>query len=233
MDASRRQGGLVSVGGPHPEIGRLVAVILVLVLAAILKPWGAEPNTDRDGTAVTRASSSPTPVATPVLPDPSLGPNQIACLHGLELVSLIHLGTWNVREWLPIDRTEVTDPDDPRLTFARIDGGSVRALGVCNEIGQQAGAGSRHPIIVSAWRLSSITSAPAHRVSLLELTPDDPATIRPLPHIYRLADGRAAGAWPPGRYALEVLVPDPGNTLWVGVEIRGASIGAKATPAPS
>ena len=240
MDASRRQTGLVSVGGSHPDVARLIALVGILMVAAIIKPWGAGPTGPpiRNMAVAETASGSPgSPKPSTVIPDPSLGPDEIACLHGLELVSLIHLGTFNVREWLPITRAAATGPDDPDLGFARIEGGTVRAVGVCNEEGQAAAdADGRHPVIASAWRLAADGSSPAKAINLIELKPDDRALSELLPHIYQPIERGSSRTWPRGRYALEVILTESSgsrDTLWLGIDVRTEGPGPSSDPSPS
>jgi len=234
MDASRRQTGLVNVGGSRDDVGRLVVLVVVLVVAAIIKPWGAGPaEPPARNSAFAASPGSPEPPPSPVLPDPSLGPDQIACLHGLELVSLIHLGTFNVREWLPITRTGATGPDDPGLGFARVEGGTVRAVGVCNEEGQAADdTDARHPVIASAWRLAGSGSSPAKSINLIELKPDTGAPPELLPHIYQPIERQWSRTWRPGRYALEVVLGDgtARETVWIGVDVRESGDAASSKP---
>jgi hypothetical protein len=238
MDASRRQAGLVSVGGSpgdgaRRDVGRLVVLIFVLLIVAIVKPWGAEPPglSGGDGSTAQTASS---PGPSPVLPDPSLGPDQITCLYGLEVVSLVHLGTFSVREWLPVPRTDATGPNDPDLAFARLEGGTVRALGVCNEEGQGADASAaRHPVVASAWRLSANPSAPARPLNLIELKPDVGAPSGLLPHIYKPIERQWTRTWQQGRYAIEVVVGDDAGpeTIWIGLDVRDSDA-ASIAPSP-
>src|SRR5919197_521327 len=229
MDASRRQTGLVSVGGSHPDVARLLALGGIHIIGAIIKPWGAGPTGPpiRNMAVAETASGSPgSPKPSTVIPDPSLGPDEIACLHGLELVSLIHLGTFNVREWLPITRTAATGPDDPDLGFARIEGGTVRAVGVCNEEGQAADdTDARHPVIASAWRMAADRSSGAKAINLIELKPDIGAPPELLPHIYQPIERQWSRTWLPGRYALEVLLGDGSarETVWIGIDVRESS----------
>jgi hypothetical protein len=228
MDASRRQAGLVSVGGSPTGVGRLVALILVLVLVAIVKPWGSGPTelADPNTALILIPSASPTPATTPVAPDPSLGPDQIACLSGVELVSLVRLGTWNVRGWEPLHLTEASGPTDPHLSFIPLDG-TVRAIGVCNEAGIGSApafeAASVHPVLVGAWLLPARGARSPTKVTLSELrSPEAPAGGRELPHLYQPIERGGAGLWRPGRYALEVAsnYPSGSQSLWIGVDVR-------------
>jgi hypothetical protein len=235
MDASRRQAALVIVGGSpgggaRRDVGRLVVLIVVLLVVAIVKPWGAEPPglSGRNGSTA-QSASSPRPPS--VLSDPSLGPDQISCLYGLEVVSLVHLGTFSVREWLPIPRTDATGPDDPDLAFALLEGGTVRALGVCNEKGQAADASAaRHPVVASAWRLSANPSAAAKPLNLIELKLDVGAPPGLLPHIYQPIERQRTRTWRQGRYALEVVVGDEARpeTIWIGLDVRDSDPASSA-----
>jgi hypothetical protein len=242
MDASRRQAGLVSVGaspgdGARRDVGRLVVLIVVLLIVAIVKPWGAEPPglSGRNGSTAQSASSAPpSPGSSPVLPGPSLGPDQISCLYGLEVVSLVHLGTFSVREWLPMKRTDATGPNDPDLAFARLEGGTVRALGVCNEEGQAADASAaRYPVVASAWRLGANPSTPARPLNLIELKPDVGAPPGLLPHIYQPIERQWTRTWRPGRYAIEVVVGDEAGpeTIWIGLDVHDSDR-APSSPSP-
>jgi hypothetical protein len=236
MDASRRQSGLVSVDGSPRDAARVIAVAAILIAVAVVKPWGGSPPGPDRAPAVVAASpraDTPSNPAHAPPPDPSLGPDEIACLHGLELVSLVRLGDWNVREWLPIARTQATGPQDPRLTFAVLDGGPVRALGVCNEYGNPndgpGQATSSHPVVVGAWRLSTKPQAAA--IDLVELKPKDgrQADAR-LPHLYQPIAAERTRIWHAGRYALEIAMsypPGPGDTMWVGLEVVDTKLASR------
>jgi hypothetical protein len=238
MDASRRQFGLVNVGGSPRGAGRVIIAAVILIALALIKPWGAQaPGQGRtvvnpDGPEAAAAAS---PSQHPALPNPSLGPDEIACLHGLEIVSLVRLSAWNIREWLPIVPTEASGPDDPRMTFAALDGGPVRAIGVCNEGGDMdVGSGQAiagHPAVVGAWLVSKHSRAPT-AIRLTELKPlsHGVRTEDRLAHLYRPLKGYQQGTWPVGRYVLEVAVtdtPSEVDRLWVGVEVGDVALASR------
>jgi hypothetical protein len=233
MDASRRQVSLVSVAGARGDgarrdVARLAVLTVVLVIVAIVKPWGAGPPSLSSGNgAAAQSTSSPQP--SPVPPDPSPGPDQITCLYGLEVVSLVHVGTFSVREWLPIPRTDATGPNDPHLAFARLEGGTVRALGVCDEEDQAADASAaRHPVVAGAWRLSADVSEPVMPLDLVELKAAVGGPPELFPHIYQPIERQSTRAWRQGRYAIEVVVGDKADseTIWIGLDVRDGDAGS-------
>jgi hypothetical protein len=239
MDMSRRQGGLVSVDGSRGHAGHVVILAAVLVALALVKPWGdgsppastpvlaPDHGRTRDTAVASPVSGVPeTPTSTagadsgPIVP---LGPDEISCLHGLELVSLVRLADWNVREWLPIQRSAATGPLDPRLEFAALDGGPVRALGLCNELGAGDQARLARPRILSGWRLTPKSASGTTPIALKELASESSTgSAAVLARVYRPTAASKAGVWPAGRYVfLVAMTEEPANpdTMWIGVEV--------------
>jgi hypothetical protein len=232
------------VGGSGRGAQRAALVAAILVIVAIAKPWGSSPDLSpapslMDSSAIAAPTvKSPNSTThgplTVTAPEPSLGPDEIRCLHGFEVVSLVNLGTWNVREWLPVEPVPASGPLDPELTVVALDGGPVRALGAC--VGQAVGTPPDIEL-VGAWRLSGRSTPVPRPLRLVELPRSDPANTSaggldatgsppPLAHLYRPATIGPRAPWPNGAYVVKVADPSaPGGIRWLRLAIgpTGAS----------
>ncbi|MGZ6340884.1 MAG: hypothetical protein ACXWMX_03450 [Candidatus Limnocylindrales bacterium] len=209
----------------------LALVSLVLLGLAVVKPWGGPSGTADGPDARSIAGPGPlarAPVAVPsasasqagtrgvATPDRSLSPDEIACEGGWQLVSLSRLADWSVREWLPVLPGPASGPLDPSLVAIRLADGAIRALGVC---GDQVPGALATVVIRQAWR----TSSDGRSLVALRLLPlTDPLSPAGLARLYRPADAGPSGAWPNGRYVLELGVADTTSASWLRIEIGPA-----------
>ena len=206
---------------------RIALVGGILLLIAIVKPWGqpaAAPEPARPARpAATTAAATAGRVAEP----PCLGLRWV-----IEADE-----RWPgevVRTWVLTDPVEATGPNDPAIRFVTVAAQQVLSLGYCPSIQDDAGPNSK----VTVYRLDP---TPGHLV-----VPNIVATV---PHqmpseaeaaanvLYRLAprlDSSPppdAASWPTGRYVLRVDGP-AGYRRWLGVDVLLIVL-APTAPAPS
>jgi hypothetical protein len=218
----------------------LTAVVLVL---AVLKPWGAPVGTGQaadaglpsGGPAAGPASPglTPTPSATP----PGIGMPGGQCFPGTDwrLFALEDSDGRRLQHWLSIEPGPATGPRDPAVPFVPVVTDRLLALGFC--VG--SGPDGPDPLVgVRAWALASSSRSPAVPIVLDPLAaylPHEPnlgAVYRPPPG----STGTAGAAWPPGRYVFAVLQGAPeGDKWWFGVDVvprPGASDAPRASATP-
>ncbi len=245
MDRSVPPATTVPVGGSEGPLLRLVALVAVLLLVAIVKPWpgGSAGATAAAPSASPASSEEETPArpAGALAPDPSaeptLPPDAVPCVapDGWRLVTL---GTWfgrPVRTWLAVDViTSAVGPTDPRIGFVRAGQAPLQGLGTCRPVqtvGTVEGRTDRAPsLLVRAWRLTAGSGEPV----ALGLAPTGPrAPSSSAAQLYGLDGSPGWGSptpapWEPGRYVVQVEAADLRTTAWIGLTLLAAS----ASPAP-
>ena len=215
----------------------LSAVIVVL----LIRPWGEGLEAPSDeggiGLAVTPVASVEATGADGETGSPtsSLDPMLLTCgaPSGWRAATL---QAWPgraepIRSWIAVDPVVASGPLDPRIPFVPVATGIVTAVGYCAPPDD-----SRPPAIArtSMWAVSDGVATP---LSLLPLEPAIPNSQGGLwlapPELERSTPGAsdappsADGAprlWPPGRYALQVAVPDGVFAEWIGVEVKDLSL---------
>ncbi len=229
MSAPIHRSSTVAVAGSGGSVVRVGALLVLLLLAAIAKPWssGAPSPASAPPAPGVMADDGPTPATSAAGPvvlgardlrsgaiaEPSLGPDELRCLGRLEVVSLVHLGGWNIREWRPVDAIQADSALDPALDpgfdVVRLDGGPVRALGVC-----EGSEGNRPQLRLQAvWRLTGLgATRSAAPMPIVELARPDAgleeqgvlSSVEPLARLYRPAHVASGSDWPVGIYALQI-----------------------------
>jgi hypothetical protein len=191
---------------------RLALVAAVLVLIAMLKPWG------------------PGPVAEPVAP-----PRQTARVEPTEAVReldhpcnnrswLIQVDMlWPrrlVRSWIVSDAVAATGPTDPRIQFVTVASPQVRALGYCP---------ARSDDVPPDTKPTFYRLGPPVDVVLTDRVAAPRSAGEPVNVLYRPAAPGGSPAlpgpttapltWEEGRYVLRIDGPS-GFQRWLGLEIR-------------
>lgn len=205
----------------HVKIGRetgrgaerVALVVAVLVLVAILKPWGtppaAAPVAPRQPT-VSVAPKEPVPVE-PVVDRPC---NNLNWLIQVDMLWPRRL----VRSWIATDAVAASGPTDRRIRFVTVASPEVRALGYCPARSDDVPSDTRPTF----YRLGP----PVEIVSTDQVTV--PEFNEPTNVLYRpIAAGRspapsgaspAPSSWAGGRYVMRIDGPS-GFERWLGLEI--------------
>lgn len=222
----------------------IATAALLLVLAAIAKPWGMLdlgppiPAPDRAaGNAAALALRPPadSPGPTPI---PTATGDQVPCLapSGWRLATLEVGPLGDSRSWLVVSPVVAAGPLDPIAAVSlRTDG--VVALGFCGPGASLASAGSR---IVGAWRLASPAgSGPAADALQLATVPGAAAGLAPVWAVLYLAPtaggaprpdatGPSAGfdlgasRWTSGHYVFEVA-EQGAAPVWFALDLLDVS----------
>ena len=197
---------------PGRRAERIALVVSVLVLIAVLKPWGS------------------TPVAEPLAPPQQ---SMVAPTEPVRLVDdhpcnnrswLIQVDMlWPrrlVRSWILTDAVAASGPTDPRIQFVTIASPEVRALGYCAARSDDVPADTR-PTIYSLGPPVEIVATDRVNVAKSADEPDNflyrPAAANrsPAPS----GSGPARSSWEGGRYVMRIDGPD-GFERWLGLEIQ-------------
>jgi hypothetical protein len=203
--------------GREPGRGgeRMALVISVLVLIAILKPWGtppaAEPIAPREPSNPGQSSVTPTePVR---VADHAC--NNLNWLIQVDMLWPRRL----VRSWILTDAVVASGPTDPRIHFVTVASPEVRALGYCPARSDEVPPGTRPTF----YRLGP----PVELVATDSVTPPKSAE-GPDNVLYRPAAASSSpspsGAspapitWAGGRYVMRIDGPS-GFQRWLGLEI--------------
>ena len=202
---------------------RLAVVALVLLVLAILKPWG------------------PTPDPATVAPRYTLTPTEILNFADLPCSSrmwLIEADTrWAgqvVRSWILTDAAEATGPTDPRIRFVVVAAQEVLSIGYCPSYRDD----NRPHDQLTIYQLEpTVTIVPT---TTLRVPQDADAAVNELfaPLSTPGPSGQPARqvAWEAGRYVIRIE-GSGGYLRWLGLEIRLIAAGGTpptgGTPSPA
>jgi hypothetical protein len=229
--------GRVPVGPPGSGLRTLGALLGVLLVAAIVKPWdrgGSQPVIERAPAVV--ASATPGPSATADLSQEGLAASvclgtdawRVATIETWRLVNAGVIVTQQVRVWRAVSpAASVTGPDDPRIPLVGVAAMELNALGWC-----APGNGDDRPtgtVDVTMWQVTA--SGAAELVPIRQVAPVGGQTR--LAALYREATGCVAGdgcsgagvpllapTWPAGRYVLRFADAGTGGVWWFGADVQ-------------
>ena len=190
---------------------RIALVVSVLVLIAILKPWGSPPAAE---------PTAPRQEQPSVAPSEPVGAVEHACNNRHWLIQVDMLWPRRlVRSWILTDAVTASGPTDPRIRFVTVASPEVRALGFCPARGADVPPDTRPTF----FRLGPPVEVVSTERVIVSRSPDEaenvlyrPATASRLPS--------ASGArphptsWAEGQYVLRIDGPS-GIEHWLGVEI--------------
>jgi len=200
------------IPGDRRRPDRLIAAAVVLVVVAIVKPWGWLPALPDRPAPVVAAEDPAAPMSPAPVPDPSAGPGEMLCPPaGWELMTLDRLADWSVRTWEPIAPVVASGPLDAAIPTVRLEADGVVGLGVCappTPTGATAGGPTGLVAgIAAVWRLD----APGRSAVPVAVGPidSDRGDGAGHPAIARLVRPlvRSASTWPEGRYVVELTAP--------------------------
>jgi hypothetical protein len=217
--------------------GGLIAVVVIGLLLAVLKPWaGFAPAGPGAGAGGSRAFGPAGTTSTAVAPSaaaPSPTPRDQAALARAAVNAecnqpsgwrLYDIDRWRgkpIHVWLAIEAVRAAGPLDPAIEVLPVVASTVDALGFCAPVVGSVPS-PRSDGSVQIWRLSTpagsgtatrtATSLPVQRVSpVLE-----PGVETALGGLYSAPRGAAdgTGGWAPGTYVVSV------DGWWFGAEVR-------------
>jgi hypothetical protein len=224
---------------PGADPRRLYAVIAVLVgiiALLIVRPWGDGTDTPEAPPAASRSTVASGSGPAPTGPQSGSGPVgdpyaelRVTCgsPSGWRAATL---QAWAgrarlIRSWIAIEPTEATGPLDPVIPFAPVATDVVTALGFCSPLDEV----QRPPesTVAALWAIRGDRALPL-TARLVE--PSSPNALGalwgPAPEV-----GDRAGAWPPGRYVIELSTPTGAYHRWLGIEIE--DLARRQSPSPS
>jgi hypothetical protein len=232
----------VAPGGGSDRIARWVAVAVVLVVVAVVKPWGGE-----DGAARSAAGGAPSLRAVAGAPAASSGASRaparavdeidpdvtLACLEpaSWRVASIEAYDRQTIRIWRALDPGAATGPGDPAIPHVLIASEGVAELGWC-----APAAGPDRPTgetTVQAWSLHEGT-ARALRLVRTGRTPRQSsfgAMYGPSSGVAGRQASPVAG-WPAGHYVFRVTLED-GDERWFGVDLELRPAVPTQRPGPS
>ncbi len=225
----------------------VLALVLLGVVLAVLKPWAAleEPVPTRRPAAssivaIASPRTEPPPTASPTpVPLPS-DPRGFRCLGGRHwtLVTDEAQGPRELRAWIRIDPlVGATGPDDPAIPWTRVGADAVRAIGVCLPGAPSTAGATPGPdaagttIVVRRQRDSASTvRGPWVETQVLAWA----GTIGTQGGAMVAPGGDAAGGpWPLGDYIVEVRPGYVGPSAWFGLRVAGPTVGSGAGGVPA
>ncbi|MCJ7710085.1 MAG: hypothetical protein MUQ32_04560 [Chloroflexi bacterium] len=135
-----------------------------------------------------------------------------------------------IRSWMAIEPVEASGPLDSRIPFARVWTDRVVALGYC-----APPAAEQRPPLTAVASLWLLTAAGPTMVDRRLLEPSSPNALgalwQPGP------DVASDGAWPPGRYVVEIDSPTGTFRRWLGIQVEDLALlrspSATAEPSPA
>lgn len=202
---------------------------LVLVVLAVLKPWGnGAPASGAGSDDVTAAARAPTEHSAPGTPSPTPVPtppsaDELAAIrcNGPLGWRTYALETWHgqtIRSFVAVDplaTTAVADADDPRLPSVPLIAETVTAIGYCAPTTDE-GRPPPH-VMVTIWQADAtglLRALPALRIE-----PAQPSSLMAL-FTYPSSDRDRRAPWPPGRYLVSVLgLPGSDWGRWFALDV--------------
>ena len=165
MDPRPDRPILAPVGGSSRLPVRLAALAVVLIVLAVLKPWGTAPAID----SAPPSPAGPGPAASPAggsrfagatapgvgaAPIETPNPDAVECLEpdGWRIVTLQRASRRESRSWTVERPTIASGPDDPGIDSVRLSGEDLVEVGFC-AAGQ--GVGRSPAVITGAWHLAA------------------------------------------------------------------------------
>ncbi|HEX5013375.1 MAG TPA: hypothetical protein VFV72_04375 [Candidatus Limnocylindrales bacterium] len=195
-----------------------MALIGVLLIVAVVKPWGddgAGPG------SIGRATPSPRPAdGAPRTPAPPDAADRLAevCLNpsGWRIIATERWDDDAIRSWRAVEASTASNPLDPDISFTRVAAEAVPVVGYCAPI-----SGPDRPPEDARGSVFSVADGTSSRLRVTRLAPiDDVAGGAAWLGFGRGASGGAASpTWPLGRYAIRVGTSDGRYERWLGIEI--------------
>jgi hypothetical protein len=196
------------VGGGTGRRAERVAVLAgVLVLLAVVKPWGA----DKPAEVAHRPAPSVAATERVFFAD-------LPCTGGRWLIEADERWAGDVvRTWVLTDAAEATGPTDPQIRFVTVAAPQVLSIGYCPALWDDARPHSNLTIYRLGPPVAIVATSPFRIPKEADAAAND--LFRPAASSAPGASGAAPGTWPAGRYVMRVDGPD-GYRRWLGLEIR-------------
>lgn len=240
---------LQSLGPRNRAPGGLIAVVLIGLFLAMLKPWaGADPSGSGAGSAGpvsgVAGDTGVSAASGPASPSPSPTPHDPAALARAAVNDecnqpsgwrLYDIDRWRGRPihvWLAIDAVRASGPTDPAIEVLPVVGTTVDAMGFCAPVVGTVPS-PREDGGIRMWRLTTPAGSSTPVASLLPvlrvspvLEPGVETALGGLFAAPRSADD-GTGGWAPGRYVMAV------DGWWFGAEIQLVAVDGVPGSVPS
>lgn len=222
----RRTGPVDPRGGGERPASVVVIAAAVLVVVALVKPWGLPASVNLPGAAPQRspsASPTPAPTATPVTADTLVAP---FCFRpsGWRVFAAERWSDRDVRSWRSAEtRANATGPGDPRIPVTPLASHWIMSLGYCAPVEGPERPGAAAAVTV--YRI--LDGADAELLALRRLQPSLRAS--PLGAVYAppASPGGTAptvgpgSGWQDGTYIFRIGdSASDGQARWLGVRIE-------------
>ena len=216
----------VRTARPSPAVPASVALVLVFLAVAIVKPWGGiassgSPVASASAAAADASGGPEAAVPTPVLDRGLAVAAECHAPSGWRIVTNEHWQGREVRIWWAIEPVRSTSAFDPSIPYLSVVSDAILQLGYCAPLFEPEKPASSEA--VGIWRIDPVAST-AEAIHPTRIAPafDDAAAA-----IWAPPGSATAGtaSWPTGRYVIGV------GGRWFGVDLR--IIDRTQTPAPA
>lgn len=248
---------LVPIGSAGHRPAITLAVILMVLALAVVKPWGSgAPQRPVPGPLATLGAvrATPAPLTSPRPPKPSPGPSggpfgapaAVPVVVGGLPICYTPDG-WRLvtdessdgrleRSWIAVAVTATSQPTDPRIPRTRIASSGITGLGFCAPAALRE-AGAWHATLWGVRpRVSPADGDSLVLMAVLSASPRAGGAVA-------RSDTYARSGWPPGRYVVEVQEPGPtAPAVAFGIDLVAPSpadagvvavpVGLVASPSP-
>jgi hypothetical protein len=204
----------------------LMAVGLILVGLAIVKPWDLGPRratgTPRDDAGVRPSQGTPMPSTTPNTDD--LVARFCLAPSGWRIYSLEQWADQRIRSWKAVQpAVAASGPTDPRIPIVPVVARSVVRAGWCAPVDPHDRPPSASRVTVYA-RFDDVQDASLARIEPQQVQPTAGASVLGAAYAPPVPPGQRQGAvqadWPAGTYVVRVATLDGKYQRWLGFRIE-------------
>ena len=222
---------VVALTRRRPPVGRWIAIVAILTLIVVAKPWPAPNGSVGTVAGAPGRTAQPAPASTTPAPSSPTHSNPMAtdfCLNPSSwlLASIERSLDQRIRVWRALQPAVAAGgPKDRAIPIVSIYSERLDDLGWCAPVvGEERPSG---PIDVTVWLRSP---GGALQIAVESCCPAvDRSAFGDLYRPPRLAPGSRAESWPPGIYVFRYRESD-GRERWFAVEVE---IHPRSTPKPS
>lgn len=211
------------VGGSSRPLGAAVAVMVLLLVLLVVKPWGgvaslprasADPGQSADPQE--RATRAPAPTPDAIRQD-ILDRRQCQAHDAWQLITMERTGQTRTRSLISVDPVRADDPTDPRIETHVFYAAQLRAIGYCVPSTQPHDIAAYRAAVL-LWRVDSPDQA-----SVIKDTVVVDSSLASVGEVYlapRAGRGASSG-WTPGRYVFEIQGPKlSGASDWFAIQFQ-------------
>lgn len=212
----QRDVELVRLSRTDGRIRLGVAAVVLLLIAAVVKPWPNRGSAGAAGTGQPFESSTGVTAAAPGSPSsPAAAPGLCVSPDGWRVVADdVELGR-SVRTWMvaDVEYSTITPPALSTIPVTTLVSSQVERLGFCLPVG--GGTPGANGWSGTLWRTAGTGADPTQEQKAATLDPV-PGSLGALAHPV----GEAAITWAPGLYFLQADFAGSNREAWLGLLIR-------------